>query len=83
MPVYLIYDWLGCWATPRSYWRPLKNAGVHVRAFNPPGVRLGDPFGALQRDHRKLVVVDGQVAHVGGLCVGVEWAGTPTDAPWH
>lgn len=82
VPVYLIHDWLGCWATPRAYWRPLKKAGVHVRAFNPPAIRLGDPFGVMQRDHRKLVVVDGDVAFVGGLCVGQEWAGTTTDAPW-
>lgn len=82
VPVYLVHDWLGCWATPRAYWRPFKKAGVHVRAFNRPAIRLGDPFGAMQRDHRKLVVVDGQIAYVGGLCVGVEWAGTPTAAPW-
>ena len=82
VPVYLIHDWLGCWATPRAYWRPMKAAGVHVRAFNPPSIRLGNPFGALQRDHRKLVVVDGKIAYVGGLCVGIEWAGTVTDAPW-
>jgi len=82
VPVYLIHDWLGCWATPRSYWRPLVKAGVHLRAFNKPALKLGDPFGALQRDHRKLVVVDGEIAHVGGMCVGVEWAGTRTKAPW-
>jgi cardiolipin synthase len=82
VPVHVIYDWLGCWATPRSFWRPLVKAGVHVRAFNRPGLRLGDPFGALQRDHRKLLVVDGECAHVGGMCVGVEWAGTSTQPPW-
>jgi cardiolipin synthase len=82
VPVHLIHDWLGCWATPRSYWRPMVKAGVQVRAFNRPAVRLGDPFGVLQRDHRKLVVVDGEIAHVGGMCVGVEWAGTRSEAPW-
>jgi cardiolipin synthase len=82
VPVYVIYDWLGCWATPRSFWKPLVQAGVHVRTFNRPGLRLGDPFGAVQRDHRKLLVVDGESAHVGGMCVGVEWAGTRTEAPW-
>lgn len=80
--VYLIYDWFGCWATPRSFWKPLRRAGVQVRAFNPPTVALGNPFGALQRDHRKLIVVDGDVAHLGGLCIGVEWAGTATESPW-
>lgn len=82
VPVYVIYDWVGCWATPDSFWKPMRAAGVRVAAFNPPRVAFGDPFGALQRDHRKLVVVDGEVAHLGGLCVGKEWAGTPTVAPW-
>ena len=82
VPVHLIYDWFGCWATPRSFWKPLKKAGGRVRAFNGPKVALGNPFGALQRDHRKLVVVDGEIAHVSGMCIGVEWAGTPTAAPW-
>jgi cardiolipin synthase len=82
VPVHLIYDWLGCWATPRAFWRPFVKAGVQVRAFNRPGLRLGDPFGAVQRDHRKLLVVDGESAHIGGMCVGVEWAGTRTQAPW-
>ena len=82
VPVFLLYDWVGCWATPNSFWKPLRQAGASVAAFNPPRVAFGDPFGALQRDHRKLVVVDGAVAHLGGFCVGQEWAGTPTTAPW-
>ena len=82
VPVHVIYDWLGCWATPRSYWRPMHQAGVRVRPFNRPSLRLGDPFGVVQRDHRKLVVVDGEVAFVGGFCVGVEWAGGLSAAPW-
>lgn len=82
VPVFVVYDWLGCWATPRSYWRPMREAGVQVRAFNPPSLALGDPLGVLQRDHRKLVVVDAEAAFVGGFCVGEEWAGGGTQAPW-
>ena len=82
VPVLVIYDWLGCWATPASYWRPMREAGVRIRAFNPPSLALGDPLGVLQRDHRKLVVVDGEAAFVGGFCVGEEWAGGATQAPW-
>ncbi len=80
VPVCVVHDWIGCWATPRRYWKPLRQAGVRVRAFNRPSVR--DPFGVLQRDHRKLVVVDGEVAFVGGFCVGDEWAGAGREAPW-
>lgn len=78
--VRVLHDWLGCWATPRRYWRPFREAGAEVRAFNRPSFR--DPFGLLQRDHRKLVVVDGEVAFLGGFCIGEEWAGTPTSPPW-
>jgi len=78
--VRVLYDWMGCWATPRRYWRPFRAAGVEVRAFNPPTV--GDPLGILQRGHRKLVVVDGDLAYLGGFCVGQEWAGTRDDPPW-
>ncbi|GMV07754.1 MAG: hypothetical protein AMXMBFR53_40290 [Gemmatimonadota bacterium] len=82
VPVMLIYDWLGCWATPNAYWKPLREAGVKIRAFNPPSLALGDPLGVLQRDHRKLVVVDAEIAFVGGFCVGDEWAGTTSSPPW-
>ncbi len=78
--VRVLHDWLGCWATPRRYWRPFREAGIEVRAFNRPSIR--DPLGILQRDHRKLVVVDGQVAFLGGFCIGEEWAGTATAPPW-
>lgn len=82
VPVKVIHDWLGCWATPRRYWRSLREAGVEVRAFNPPALALGDPLGVLQRDHRKLVAVDGERAFVGGFCVGDEWTGSGSTAPW-
>ena len=51
-----------------------------MRAFNRPSIR--DPYGVFQRDHRKLVVVDGEVAFAGGFCIGQEWAGTSEAPPW-
>lgn len=78
--VRVLYDWVGCWATPPRFWRPFRTAGVEVRAFNPPSLR--DPLGILQRDHRKMVCVDGSVAFVGGFCVGIEWAGDGRHPPW-
>jgi cardiolipin synthase len=78
--VSLLYDWMGCWATPRRFWKGFREAGVEVRAFNRPSIR--DPFGILQRDHRKMVCVDGTVAFIGGFCVGQEWAGEGAHPPW-
>ena len=80
VPVRVVYDWVGCWATPRRYWKGFREAGVQVRAFNRPNIR--DPLGVMQRDHRKLVCVDGRVAFVGGFCVGEEWAGSADAPPW-
>lgn len=80
VPVYVLYDWIGCWATPRRYWKAFQECGVEVRAFNRPSLR--DPLGVFQRDHRKLVCVDDEVAFVGGFCVGVEWAGRGSEPPW-
>ena len=78
--VRVLYDWVGCWATSRSYWKPFQQSGVEVRSFNRPSFQ--DPYGIFQRDHRKLVVVDGKVAFAGGFCVGQEWAGSNDYPPW-
>jgi cardiolipin synthase len=81
--VRLIYDWLGCLGkASKHFWRPLIAAGVRVRCFNPP--RAAHPIRWLQRDHRKLLAVDGEIGFVTGLCVGQHWRGEPQRgiAPW-
>lgn len=80
--VRVIYDWIGSVGTPRAFWNRLREAGVDVRAFNPP--RLDEPLGWVTRDHRKCLVVDGEVAFVTGLCVGQMWEGAPEKGrgPW-
>ena len=83
VPVRIIYDWIGCIGrTSRSFWRRLREGGVDVRSFNPP--RLDQPLGWVSRDHRKCLVVDGEVAFVTGLCIGQMWEGRPErgQAPW-
>jgi cardiolipin synthase len=81
--VRLVYDWLGALGkTPRRFWAALRGAGVEVRCFNP--FRPGSPLGWVHRDHRKCLVVDGQVGFITGLCVGDAWVGDPARgvAPW-
>jgi len=81
--VRVVYDWLGCFRkASRSYWARLREGGVEVRCFNPP--RLESPFGWVSRDHRKLLVIDGEVGFVSGLCVAQRWYGNPARkiAPW-
>src|SRR5918998_316058 len=69
--VRLLYDWFGCLDTSRVFWRRLRDAGVEVRAVNPP--TLGTPFGVVRRDHRKLLAVDGVYASTGGVCISEGW----------
>jgi cardiolipin synthase len=81
--VRVLYDWLGALGKTRaSFWRGLRAAGVEVRCGNPP--RLDDPLGWIHRDHRKLILVDGRVAFVSGLCIGQDWVGWPERGvqPW-
>jgi cardiolipin synthase A/B len=79
--VYVIVDWLGSWRA-LSLWRAVRDAGADVRVFNPP--RLSSPLGWLSRDHRKTIVVDGEVGFVSGLCVSERWLGNPQRRlePW-
>jgi cardiolipin synthase len=72
--VCVVYDWLGSTKYQRP-WEPLRAAGAEVRCFNPPS--LDSPLAWLTRDHRKSIVVDGEVAFVSGLCVSAKWEANP------
>ena len=74
--VRILYDAFGSLGTSHAYWRELRGAGVDVRPFRP--LWTSAPVAAFSRDHRKLLVVDGEKAMTGGLCVGDEWAGNAT-----
>jgi cardiolipin synthase len=72
--VRVIYDWLGgLGAASGSFWRRLRKNGVEVRCFNPP--RLDSPLAWMNRDHRKMITVDGRIGFITGLCVGKMWVG--------
>jgi cardiolipin synthase len=81
--VRVIYDWMGALGVGSArVLREVAAAGGEVRCFNPP--RPGSPFGWLARDHRKLLVVDGETGFVSGLCVSRKWEGDALKAvtPW-
>jgi cardiolipin synthase len=81
--VAVIVDWIGCLGQSRSaFWSPLRAAGGQVRVFNPP--QLGEPFGWVSRDHRKLLVVDGTHGFLSGVCISEKWLGDAARGvlPW-
>src|SRR5215210_2761559 len=65
--VRVLHDWFGCMNVPRSFWNAMREAGVQVKAVNPPA--SGPPLGAVRRDHRKLLAVDGAYAATAGACI--------------
>jgi len=67
--VRLIYDGVGSLDTPKEFFEGLKRAGVEVAEFNPvsPAAVIAKGIELDHRDHRKLVVVDGRVAFLGGI----------------
>lgn len=75
--VYLLYDDVGSTGMPKKFRVRLREAGVKVAGFNQRHkfFRFYGPTRINYRNHRKIVVVDGEVAWVGGHNVGVEYLG--------
>jgi len=66
--VNILYDSVGSIGTPKEYFDELRDAGAHVCEFNPvnPAKAAGD-WDLNNRNHRKILVVDGRVAFTGGI----------------
>ena len=72
--VFFLYDEVGSHDLSEAYLEELRAAGIEASAFNTrkgPGNRFQLNF----RNHRKIVVVDGKKAWVGGHNVGDEYLG--------
>ena len=77
--VNLIYDSVGCLGTPKEFFTRLTDGGVRVLEFNPV-----NPFNSKKkkwllnnRDHRKLLIVDGRVAFLGGINISKSYSSRP------
>ncbi len=72
--VRLLFDAMGSRTVPRSYFQKLKEQGILVTEFFPAlfkrlHLRIN------YRNHRKIVVIDNEIAYVGGFNVGKEYIG--------
>ncbi|MNM88548.1 putative cardiolipin synthase YbhO [compost metagenome] len=61
------FDGFGCGELTTGYLTALSEAGVHLQIFDPAPKHLGIRTNWFRRLHRKIVVVDGLVAFVGGI----------------
>lgn len=74
--VLLLFDEVGSKKLPRKFLREMREAGVE---FHPFGINRfwWSRFQYNFRNHRKIVIVDGREAYIGGLNVADEYLG------WH
>lgn len=65
--VNLLYDAVGSISTPAAFFQGLRDAGLNVLEFNPINPLKMRRLRTTQRDHRKVVVIDGKIAFTGGV----------------
>jgi len=92
--VNLIHDSVGTIGTPKEYFQRLKEAGIKVLEFNPVNPLTAKAgWDVNQRDHRKILIVDGQTAFLGGINISGVYSGSASggssigsgkamDRPW-
>jgi cardiolipin synthase len=74
--VNLIRDSVGTLGTPKEFFRKLTDAGINVLEFNPVNPLTAKAgWDVNQRDHRKLLIVDGQTAFLGGINISSVYSG--------
>lgn len=83
--VCFLYDEIGSQKLPRHYIDALGKENVQVKAFGTTRGGWRNRFQINFRNHRKILVVDGEQAYVGGLNIGDEYLGrskNPRLCPW-
>lgn len=77
--VHVIYDSVGSMRTPRPFFDRLREAGVQVLEFNPVNpLQARRGWQVNQRDHRKMLIVDGRVAFTGGINISDVYSSAPS-----
>ena len=76
--VNIIYDSYGSSSTPAALFDRLRQAGAKVVEFNPINpLKAKENYAPNDRDHRKILVVDGATAIVGGVNLSTTYQSNP------
>lgn len=76
--VNLVHDSVGTLNTPAAFFDRLRAAGVRVLEFNPVNpLEARKGWELNQRDHRKLLIVDGSTAFLGGINISGVYSSSP------
>lgn len=67
--VNIIYDSVGTLMVPQAFFDRMKAGGIHLVAYNPvnPAKVRGNGWKVNNRDHRKMLIVDGKIGFTGGI----------------
>ena len=79
--VRLIYDDVGCWRVPNSFFERMRAGGVDVHAFMPvhfPAFTSKVNY----RNHRKLCIIDGELGFIGGMNIAMRYLRGTTRSAW-
>jgi cardiolipin synthase len=76
--VNLVYDSLGSMKTPDTFFKRMRDNGIQVVEFNPLNpLKAGENWGLTHRDHRKILIVDGKFAIIGGINISKVYSSSP------
>ncbi|MBT9567829.1 MAG: cardiolipin synthase [Thiobacillus sp.] len=74
--VNIIYDSVGSLDTPQEFFDRLSSGGIELLEYNPvnPAKVQGKEWLLNNRDHRKLLVVDGKTVFLGGINISESYS---------
>jgi len=76
--VQILYDSIGSMNTPAAFFQRLRDGGIQVVEFNPVNpLHSRESWELTQRDHRKILIVDGAVAIIGGINISKVYSSNP------
>lgn len=79
--VRVIYDDVGCWRVKSAFFERMRECGVEVCPFLP--VRFPSFTSKVNyRNHRKIIVVDGNVGFIGGMNIARRYVRGARGVPW-
>ena len=79
--VRIIYDDVGCWRVPHRFFERMREGGIDVQPFLP--VHFPTFTSKVNyRNHRKIIVIDGQVGYIGGMNIALRYVKGTGDQPW-
>ena len=79
--VRLIYDDVGCWNVSHRFFERMREEGIEVASYLP--VRFPSFTSKVNyRNHRKIIVIDGEVGFIGGMNIALRYVKGTGQMPW-